>query len=55
MTEREMVRCENCLGMGYKGRMRPSGWKIGTCSSCEGRGQVAAKPKRAKASKHATK
>jgi len=34
-----MQRCEPCLGMGYKGRQRPSGWKIETCRACGGRGQ----------------
>lgn len=34
----DIVRCEPCLGMGYKGRQRPSGWKIETCRSCGGTG-----------------
>lgn len=37
------VRCEPCLGMGYKGRNRQTArgkaWKIETCRSCGGTGQ----------------
>jgi DnaJ-class molecular chaperone len=38
----KMKRCEPCCGMGYKGRQRPSGWKIETCRACGGGGQVEA-------------
>lgn len=40
---RKMVRCEPCLGLGYKGRWRNLArgrdWKLETCRSCEGRGE----------------
>lgn len=36
----QLKRCECCLGMGYKGRSRRGKWKIETCSSCRGSGQV---------------
>lgn len=39
----EKVRCERCLGMGYKGRwrnrMHGRTWKIETCPKCRGTGQ----------------
>jgi DnaJ-class molecular chaperone len=41
-TTPDQVRCETCLGMGYKGRQRPSGWKIETCRACGGTGSRAA-------------
>ncbi len=34
-----LVRCERCLGMGYKGGWRRSKWKIETCRGCQGSGQ----------------
>lgn len=37
------VRCEPCLGMGYKGRWRMTArgkaWKLETCRACGGSGQ----------------
>lgn len=40
---RGMVRCERCLGMGYKGRYRQTArgraWKIETCRGCGGTGE----------------
>jgi DnaJ-class molecular chaperone len=44
------VRCEPCLGMGYRGRYRrlASGkvWKIETCRTCRGRGEREARVRR---------
>ena len=37
-TPGQHARCETCLGMGYKGRMRRGNWKIETCRSCGGTG-----------------
>ena len=34
-----MVRCERCLGMGYKGRTERGSWKIRNCYGCGGSGQ----------------
>jgi len=47
MTE-NLVRCEPCCGMGYKGRQRPAGWKIETCRACGGRGEKPPRKPRAK-------
>lgn len=39
----DFVRCERCLGMGYRGRYRRLArskvWKIETCRACGGRGE----------------
>ncbi len=40
------VRCERCLGMGYKGRYRGSKWKIENCPRCLGTGQTEVKAKK---------
>lgn len=46
------VRCETCLGMGYKGRGVKGTWKILTCRVCGGTGSVPAnkiqRPRRTK-------
>jgi len=39
-TVSKSKRCENCLGMGYKGRTVRGKWKICTCTSCRGSGSV---------------
>ena len=33
------VRCELCLGMGYRGRQRGVAWRIVACEPCRGTGQ----------------
>src|SRR5262245_5461739 len=38
MRHDDTVRCETCLGMGYKGRQRGRGCKLETCRACGGRG-----------------
>jgi DnaJ-class molecular chaperone len=38
-NDRELVRCERCLGRGYKGRTERGQWKIRTCPGCGGRGE----------------
>ena len=38
-TDPPMVRCEPCLGLGYKGRSERGSWKIRPCRSCGGTGQ----------------
>ena len=53
-----LVRCEPCLGMGYKGRWRNTArgraWKVETCRTCRGAGQrtPTARTARAKAVPH---
>jgi DnaJ-class molecular chaperone len=54
MMDNNLIRCEPCLGMGYKGRYRQTAkgkaWKIEACRACGGRGERPAPQRKRKAS-----